>query len=221
MAPAGVHRVVNDHVASNTYICETAPGDCIVVDPGLSGEAIEAKVAQLGLRVRGIFCTHGHFDHLGSAHEMRELHDAPVHMHRDDVRLSRSANFLLMACKIDRRITCPTIDHRVDDAFTTLVDGDPLRFVHAPGHTPGSCLIEWRGLLFSGDTIYRDGVGLVDFPGEDKQQLAASIVASWDRFPDTHWLLPGHGSGGAFGDVKRSNLALREMIGLDRQAESA
>ena len=218
MLPEGAHRVVNDHVASNTYVCATGPGECMVVDPGLSGEAIERTIAEVGPRLTGIFCTHGHFDHLGSAHELRERHAAPVHLHRADLRLARQANFLLMACRIGRRINVPVVDVPVGDSFTTEVGGDPLRFVPVPGHTPGSCLIEWRGALFSGDTIYRDGVGLVDFPGEDKHLLRDSVLANWDAFPDSHLLLPGHGSSGLLGDVKRDNAALRKLIGRDLRA---
>jgi glyoxylase-like metal-dependent hydrolase (beta-lactamase superfamily II) len=123
-----------------------------------------------------------------------------------------------MACKIDRRIVVPTEVTEAFDGMWLQLGADRLTFHHSPGHTPGSCMIEFRGALFSGDTIYRDGVGLVDFPGEDETMLRASIEQHWDAFDDELTLYPGHGGSGRLGDVKSANAALRAFIGLDEVA---
>jgi glyoxylase-like metal-dependent hydrolase (beta-lactamase superfamily II) len=209
-------RVVNPHVTSNTYVCATSvPGECIVVDPGLGGEAVAREINARGLRPVGIFCTHGHFDHIGSASELHERHGAPIYMHGADRRVARSANFLLMACKIDRRIVVPTEVTEAHDGMRVQLGADTLTFHHTPGHTPGSCMIEFRGALFSGDTIYRDGVGLVDFPGEDRALLRKSIERRWHSLDEQLMLYPGHGGSARLGEVKRQNAALRGSIGLD------
>lgn len=214
-----VSRVVNAHLPSNTYVCATSvPGDCVVIDPGLDGEAVEAELRARELRPVGVFCTHGHFDHIGSAHELNERYGARVYLHRHDRRVARAANFLLMACKIERRIVVPTEVTEAYDGMRVRLGPETLVFHHTPGHTPGSCMIEFRGALFSGDTIYRDGVGLVDFPGEDKDLLRESILARWDDFDDDVTVYPGHGGSGRLGDLKQRNTALREFIGLDEVA---
>ena len=127
----------------------------------------------------------------------------------------RSANFLLMACKLEQRITVPKVDHLVEDGATVELAGGLLRFIYSPGHTPGSCLIEFRGALFTGDTLYRDKVGMAEFPGEDKDLLRASILAVWDRLDDQLWTCPGHGGMGRLGAIKRDNHALREFLELE------
>lgn len=214
-----VSRVVNAHLPSNTYVCPTSvPGDCIVVDPGLDGEAVLRELQARDLRPVGVFCTHGHFDHIGSAHDVSVRYGAPIYLHGADRRVARSANFLLMACKIDRRITVPTEVTEAFDGMWLQLGADRLTFHHSPGHTPGSCMIEFRGALFSGDTIYRDGVGLVDFPGEDEAMLRESIERHWDAFDEDLTLYPGHGGSGRLGDVKRDNGDLRGFIGLDEAA---
>jgi hydroxyacylglutathione hydrolase len=216
---ADVSRVVNAYLPSNTYVCATSvPGECIVVDPGLDAEAVLREIESRALRPAGVFCTHGHFDHIGSAHDVAERYDTRIYLHRDDRRVARSANFLLMACKIDRRIVVPTAVTEAFDGMPVRIGADTLTFHHAPGHTPGSCMIEFRGALFSGDTIYRDGVGLVDFPGEDEKVLRESIARHWDAFDEDLTLFPGHGGSGRLGDVKRQNAALRAFIGLDEAA---
>lgn len=214
-----VSRVVNAHLPSNTYVCPTStPGECVVIDPGLDGDAVLREIEARALRPVGVFCTHGHFDHIGSAHDVAARYGTRVYLHRDDRRVARSANFLLMACKIDRRIVVPTDVTEAFDGMPVRLGPDTLTFHHSPGHTPGSCMIEFRGALFSGDTIYRDGVGLVDFPGEDEGLLRDSIARYWDAFDDDLTLYPGHGGSGRLGDVKTGNSALRAFVGLDEVA---
>jgi glyoxylase-like metal-dependent hydrolase (beta-lactamase superfamily II) len=214
-----VTRVVNAYLPSNTYVCATSrPGECVVIDPGLDAEAVLGEIEARELRPVGVFCTHGHFDHIGSAHDVAQRYDTRVYLHRDDRRVARSANFLLMACKIERRIVVPAAVTEAFDGMPVRIGADTLTFHHAPGHTPGSCMIEFRGALFSGDTIYRDGVGLVDFPGEDEAMLRDSIARHWDAFDDDVMLYPGHGGSGVLGDVKRQNSALRAFVGLDEVA---
>ena len=48
---------------TNTYFCFDESGACVVIDPGMDGEGIAAKLAEKGLTPDYIFLTHGHFDH--------------------------------------------------------------------------------------------------------------------------------------------------------------
>ena len=53
-------------LATNCYIPyneETLEG--VVVDPGAEGEAIVATIQKYKLKIKAIFITHGHNDHIG------------------------------------------------------------------------------------------------------------------------------------------------------------
>lgn len=207
--------VPNGVFTSNSYICATSdPGWCIVVDPGLDRAAIDAALTRSGLRPRAVFCTHGHFDHVGSSGEYQRRFDVPVYLHRADVRTARGSNFLMMAFKINARIVQPLFE-LVDDGFALRVGDDEVRYLHTPGHTPGSCAVLFQGNAFTGDTLYRDGVGLVSLPGEDQGQLRQSILGLWERLPEDIWVNPGHGGAGRFGEIKRQNAALRRFLGFE------
>jgi glyoxylase-like metal-dependent hydrolase (beta-lactamase superfamily II) len=209
-------RIVDPQLRANTYVVPTVePARVIVIDPGLDTEAIQQVLDEHALRPVAIACTHGHFDHVASAYDLQERYSAPVYMHAADQRVLRSANFLLMACRIDRRIILPTVQEVTGDESAINVNGSVLRFIHAPGHTPGSCLIEFGDSVFTGDTVYRNAVGESDFPGEDPALLRQSIRRVWGELNDASWIRPGHGGSAIWSEVKLGNAPLRRFLGLE------
>jgi hydroxyacylglutathione hydrolase len=207
-------RVRNSVFTSNSYICPTShSGACIIVDPGLDSPAIDKALERTGLRPQAVFCTHGHFDHVGSSGEYQRRFDIPVYLPRGDERTARGSNFLMMAFKVNARIVLPRFE-LVDEGFAVRVGDDELRYWLTPGHTPGSSVVLFRGSAFTGDTLYRDGVGLVSLPGEDEGRLRQSVLGLWDRLPAETWVNPGHGGAGLFGEIKQQNAALRRFLGL-------
>jgi glyoxylase-like metal-dependent hydrolase (beta-lactamase superfamily II) len=71
-----------------------------------------------------------------------------------------------------------------------------------------------NGWLFSGDTIYRDDVWLTALPEQSRPLLIESVRRIWDVLPETAEVYPGHGGMATFAQIKRSNVPLREMLGL-------
>lgn len=211
----GVWSIRNRALASNTYVCRLADGArCLVVDPGLDHEALDQALARLSLRPAAVFCTHGHFDHLGGAARLGATYGAPLHIHGAEQKVVQTANFTMMVCKVEGRIDVPRFDELAADGSRYLAGEDEVRFVHTPGHTPGSSFVRWRGCVFTGDTLYRDAVGLVKLPGEDPARLRRSLEQVWDLLPDDSLICPGHGGAGPFGAIKRDNAPLRAFLGL-------
>lgn len=216
MPTAPIWTVVNGVFPSNCYIhAGTGDGECFLVDPGLDPAPIESALLALGRRPVGVLCTHGHFDHAGSAAHFQERYGCAVHLHERDVKTLRSSNFLLMAFKIETRIRLPEISP-VDDAHPVVeLCGRTACFHSTPGHTPGSCMIQVGDSLFTGDTLYSRGVGLSKLPGEDAEQLKRSILGMWEGFPESIQVRPGHGETSTFGAVKRLNVPLLRFLGLE------
>ena len=67
--------------------------------------------------------------------------------------------------------------------------------IPAPGHSPGSVLVYLpsESLLFSGDTLFRGGVGRTDLPGGNTVQLKESLKMTAAAFDESVKILPGHG----------------------------
>jgi|SaaInlV_100m_DNA_5_1039725.scaffolds.fasta_scaffold42906_1 hydroxyacylglutathione hydrolase len=198
---------------SNCYILRLSDSDkCVVIDPGLDGEAIKAQIEELALTPVAILCTHGHFDHVGSAAFFQNIYDCPVYLHNRERDMLKSVNFLLMAFKINLRIDMPKVEFLIEDTGTLQVSGHAFQYCLTPGHTPGSIVFRFKFSLFTGDTLYADGVGFSKLPGEHPNDLRHSIKGIFRDFLDTDQICPGHGKSATLGWVKENNLALLDFL---------
>jgi hydroxyacylglutathione hydrolase len=145
--------------------------DAALVDPADPDVALET-VRRLGIHPRWILHTHGHADHSGGSARLREELGAEVIGHGADAGWFRP----------DRDLA----------GVRELALGALRIQVHpAPGHTPGSVLLEWRGRLLTGDTLFWSGCGNCRHGG-DPERLAATfrtVLAGLDPRLEVH---PGH-----------------------------
>jgi hydroxyacylglutathione hydrolase len=88
-----------------------------------------------------------------------------------------------------------------------------LRFLHTPGHTPGSQCFLAESALVSGDTLFINGCGRVDLPGSDPEQMYYSLTQVLAKLPDNTVVYPGHNyaskPSSSLEDLKRENYYLR------------
>jgi len=188
---------------------ETREG--VVVDPGADADRILARVRALGLTIRTVINTHGHFDHIGGNKEILEATGARLMIHRDDVPfLSRAtdvaANYGLAT------ENSPPPDELLEDGKTVTFGKCALKVLHTPGHTPGGCclLLEGEGKVITGDTLFAESVGRTDFPGSSHEALMASIRTKLLPLPDETQVYPGHGPASSIGREKRYNPYINE-----------
>lgn len=214
----GVWSVTAGSFPANSYIVAAdVPGGAVLIDAGLDAGPIDAAFAELGLTPAHVLCTHGHFDHIGSASFFQGKYGAPVHLHRADKKTAAMCNFLLNAMKLPDRITIPDFT-LVDDGFALPLGARTAVYASTPGHTPGSCTIRIGDHLFSGDTLYARGLGLSKLPGERPDELRRSIVGMWDDL-DELIVHPGHGRSASGADIKANNTELLTFLNVDAENE--
>jgi len=92
-----------------------------------------------------------------------------------------------------------------------LKDGDVIKVgdlsftvLHTPGHSPGSICLYGEGVLFSGDTLFREGIGRSDLPGGNYRELMNSLHRLMALSEDTV-VYPGHGPKTTIGTEKKQN----------------
>jgi hydroxyacylglutathione hydrolase len=211
-----IKLVENGIFQSNTYLLVNSSDNiCIIFDPGLDYQSILKEVRNLHLRPVAIFSTHGHFDHIGSAANFQQEYGIPFYLHALDVKMAQSANFFLMAAKLKHTIITPTPDFTLkDDRGKVVVGSFAIEYYNFPGHSNGSCVYKVDNYLFTGDIIYKRGLGLESMPRENKTLLKESIQKMFLQFPDDCLVLPGHGSSEYLGEIKTNNLALKNFISI-------
>ena len=209
-----VHRIKNRLFPSNTYLLTNDEDNtCIIVDPGLDEETIDKEIQANQLIPLAIVCTHGHFDHTGTVAFFKKKYIIPYYIHEADLKISQSVNFFIKLAKIDKWIDTAAPDFLLKGKIEHLKIGRfDLVIYNFPGHTEGSCIIKWEGNLFSGDIIYKKGLGLDSFPGENKVKLKKSIVELFEFFSEGDLILPGHGDTEYLGVIKETNSELLDYI---------
>jgi|MTBAKMStandDraft_1061839.scaffolds.fasta_scaffold07328_3 glyoxylase-like metal-dependent hydrolase (beta-lactamase superfamily II) len=201
---AGITRLVTGGYRVNTYIVscpETKQG--IIIDPGGEAEKILAAIAALGVRIRYIFNTHGHADHIVANTELRQALDAPVCVHEADADFFTRPE-VRAAAKRELGLEAPAgVDVRLKDGDSIPVGRLAVRVLHTPGHTPGSCCFLVGGDLFTGDTLFVGDVGRTDLTGGSLELLLRSVKEKILPLPPETTIRPGHD----YGETPTSTLA--------------
>ena len=211
----GVWQVCAGSFPSNSYVVRLSGSDRgFLVDAGLDAAAIDETLTRLGVEPSAVLCTHGHFDHVGSASFFQKKYGSAVYLHAADRRTATSANFLLMAFKVPDRIELPRFELVNGEAATVDLGGIEAEYRLVPGHSPGSCLVTVGSICFSGDTIYAAGIGKSEVPGERPGVLRESLRRVWNEIPGDAVVCPGHGLVDRFETIRRQNRELLDFVGL-------
>ena len=187
-------------VATNCYlIINLDNNESIIVDPADSPESIYDMVVRSASRPQAILLTHGHFDHIGAANEVREHYGIKIYASCDEEKLLASpARNLSNAYGMSLRVTADVLHN---DGDILELAGLKIKAIHTPGHTEGgTCYyIESIGVLFSGDTLFCESVGRTDFPGGSMSDIVRSIKDKLMVLPDDTKVYTGHGEGTSIG----------------------
>ncbi|PPI86858.1 MBL fold metallo-hydrolase [Candidatus Pantoea edessiphila] len=182
--------------------CESA-----ILDPGGNAENIKKILTKLNLHPVKILITHGHLDHIGSARELSEFYQIPI------IGPHKFDKFLFESLSEQKN----NINEIKSLAFTPncwLKDNDKIQIglltfevIHCPGHTPGHIVYFYRkgSFLFSGDVIFKGGIGRTDFHKSNYDHLINSINTKLLPLGDNITFIPGHGTMSTLGYEKINN----------------
>ncbi len=202
-----VERLKVGFIDENSYVLVYERA-CVLVDPGDEAEKIVAWLDALGHLPSLIVATHGHLDHTGAIPGVREAFlnrnspPIPLAVHSGDASYfgaagERTNRELFRAIRATGYFS--HFWHPLPEPDLLLAEGDGipgtgLRVIYSPGHSRGSiCLHDAaEGILISGDTLFRDGVGRTDAPDSDPAALESSLGRLMSLPPQTR-VYPGHG----------------------------
>jgi len=199
-------------LATNCYLVGCAlTGRALVIDPGGDADRILAGLGEMGFCAEAIVLTHGHFDHYLAALEVKRATKARILIHRlDEPFLSDPPpDLALFMLRGGQERIVP--DELLEDAEQRTLGMLSWQVIHVPGHSPGSIALWFPDLrvVFSGDALFREGVGRADLSGGDARTLVESIRRRLYTLPDDAVVYPGHGPATTIGHEKRANPFVR------------
>ena len=196
-----LYKIHIDSVDTNCYVFGSKQTkEVVVIDPGADPDRIKELIERESLIPKCIINTHGHIDHIGANSEL----NLPVYIHEKD------ANFLInpllsLAAFYGKLKGSPRASRILKDSDEIEISDIKLRVIHTPGHTPGGISLYYDGIVFTGDTLFAQGIGRTDLPYGSQKDITNSIKEKLFNLADSTIVYPGHGGETSIGIEKRTN----------------
>lgn len=172
--PMGIYK-------TNCYIVYLKDGE-IIIDPGFDATSWVLSNVK---NPKAILNTHGHFDHVWSNFELKKILNVPIYINEYDA-------FMLKEDPFGYGMQSSSADILIskDDIF--MINDEQIKYWFFPGHTPGCSCIQIRDNFFSGDFVFKNSIGRVDFPYSSPSEMKKSILKILN-FKENFKIYPGHG----------------------------
>ncbi|HUK85285.1 MAG TPA: MBL fold metallo-hydrolase [Candidatus Acidoferrum sp.] len=185
-------------LSTNCYVVNSEQtNEVIIIDPGLEftseAQQIFNYIHESNLKVKIILNTHGHHDHISGNSIFQKKYNVPVYIHKFDASSLEKME--------ESQFSAPIL---FEEGSQIKFGDEILTVMHTPGHTPGSVCLLGKKLVFTGDTLFAEGIGRTDFPGGSMKDMQLSLQ-KLVRLPDYFLIYPGHGPTSIIGEEKRSN----------------
>ncbi|QQZ61922.1 MBL fold metallo-hydrolase [Paenibacillus sonchi] len=191
---------------TNAYLLTGAdPGRGVIIDPGANPAAL-LRAAQ-EMEIEAVLLTHAHFDHIAGLDEIRRAKKCPVYLHTLESEWlgSPKLNGSLMWPDVTPPISTEPAEYDLADGQVLNLVGLTFRVMHTPGHSPGSVSFLCGSDLFSGDVLFKLGVGRTDLTGGRERDLIDSIRNKLYRLDEEVRVFPGHGPRTTIGFERQCN----------------
>ena len=189
-----IKTMVLGMVSTNCYLVyndDTKEG--VVVDPADNGAYILNKCSELGVTPVAVLLTHGHFDHITAADEVRKKFQTKIYASGKEKELMADPR-MNVSVMMGESVSLKA-DVWLEDGQELEMLGETMRCILTPGHTGGGMCFYFPKacMLFSGDTLFQESVGRTDFPTGSSRELIRSVREKLLVLPEAVRVYPGHG----------------------------
>lgn len=201
-----IEQMILGMVSTNTwFLMNEENKELLIIDPADETERIQVKISQMGGIPRAVLLTHGHFDHMMAAGDLRKTYRIPVYAYESEKALLENPRANLSGAWSSPHVL--TADQWVKEGEELNLAGMKLQVFYTPGHTAGSCCyyLQEEKVLFSGDTLFAGSVGRTDFPTSSTRDIRESLHRLLEELPEETRVCPGHNEETTIGYEKRYN----------------
>lgn len=187
-----VQEVRNKHFSSSSYILSDKKNDhCWVVDIGEFVSLFEQ--IPVGKTIKGVFLTHGHFDHIAGINDLVEVYpECKVYTSSFGEKMLRSD-----ALNLSKYHEMPMV---FNGQVEVLEDGDVVRLfedvelsaIATPGHCPSCLTYQVGNYLFTGDSYIPWAPVVTKLRYGDKEEAQRSVSKILGLITSTTIVCPGH-----------------------------
>ena len=177
--------------------------EAALIDVGGSILKLNNIIKKEDLTVKYLFCTHLHFDHVMGLEEIRELYpNALLAFNSRELDVMENLGNFARLFEFEPE-SIGKQDINIENQVFSIGKIE-LKTLISPGHTPGSVCYYFDKCLFSGDVLFKRGIGRTDFYGGSFEEISKSVLKLY-QFPDDTIVYPGHGEFTDIGSEKREN----------------
>ncbi len=177
--------------------------DGVIVDPGLYEQELLDVIAENNINIKGILLTHGHYDHMFGAEELKNKFNCKIYSGEKETLVTNDPNVSFTSRFDGRKLIADVL---LKDDEVIEIGSIKLKVIYTPGHTPGGVcyLDEKTGVMFTGDTLFKGTFGRTDFPHGSFELLEKSLLRLFE-LPEHIQVYAGHMGSSTIGDEKRTN----------------
>ena len=188
---------------SNTYIVGNEQ-EVIVIDPANKISSITSAIKSR--KVLGVFLTHAHYDHFKTLDAFLKKYNVNLYIHKNGVNkltdINSSCAFFFSVTSLNN-VKAENIIY-IKDSDVINLNNITIKVITTPGHTNCSVVYQIEDSMFTGDTLFNDGVGRTDLPTSNTVQLINSLKKLLDN-NNQKTIYPGHGNPSTLDEERKHN----------------
>lgn len=180
-------------IFSNSYLI-VKNKIAVIIDPLVNSGKLISFLKENDITLKAILLTHGHYDHIRGVSKLFACFNCPIYLHYEEEEIVRD---IYKNCSnlFNDNYALKEDVHILDEEL--VIEDLVIQVIHTPFHTSGSVCyyIKEISSLFSGDTLFKRGIGRYDLYSGNKRLVSSSLNKLVDLYKreGNMKVYPGHG----------------------------
>lgn len=183
------------HFGQNSYLVISGE-DAILIDASVDLNELMKNLSMFSPKpkLKAIFLTHAHFDHIYTLSSIASKFECPVYTNKFGEKILKDKNQnLSIMLKTSFEFNEKRFINLFDDESEVKVGSITIKCYLTPGHSLDSSVFVIDDNMFTGDTVFKNCIGRVDLVGGDANQMKISLNRIKDFISEgINNFYPGH-----------------------------